>query len=260
MEKLSKDLQRSGIYMIVNQQNGKRYIGSSKDIYTRLQCHRAELRHNNHYNPHLQAAWNKYKEHSFNYTVLEYCKESKLIEREQYYVNTLKPEYNISVEIVQLPSYSEESRAKHSKTRKERIASGLIPKTHCTKIYVYDLEGNFIAEFPSLAETSRTLGIYKSSIDKVLAGSQNRAHNYRFFREPQNNLSPYKRKKKVCETLWKSIIVENETEHYEFKNAKECAEYFKVHLVYIRQAIAKNLNFKRKYKIYYKSAVLQSNL
>lgn len=260
MKNLSKDLQRSGVYMIINQQNGKRYIGSSKNIYLRLQCHRAKLRHNNHHNPHLQAAWNKYKEHSFNYTVLEYCEESKMIEREQYYVDTLNPEYNISKEIVQLPSYSIESRAKHSKTRKERMASGLIPKTHCTKIYVYDLDGKFIAEFPSLAEASRTLGICKSSINKVLAGSQDRAHSYRFFKEPQNNLPPYKRRKKVCKTLWKSIIVENEIEHYEFKNAKECAEYFKVCLVYIRNAIAKQRKFKRKYKIYYKSAVLQSNL
>lgn len=33
--------------------------------------------------------------HSFDLAILEYCKKEYLITREQYYINTFKPEYNI---------------------------------------------------------------------------------------------------------------------------------------------------------------------
>ena len=149
MKQISKELKRCGIYMIVNLVNGNRYIGSSKNIQQRLQTHRSELRHQYHGNIHLQNAWNKYGEKNFDYSILEFCEENIRISREQYYVDTLKPEYNISVDIVELPSYSKESRAKLSKVRKQRIAEGLIEKTHCSKLFVYNLQGEFVKEFNS---------------------------------------------------------------------------------------------------------------
>lgn len=62
MKAITQDLNFSGIYCIINIKNSKRYIGSSKNIRQRLWTHRACLRHNNHENAHLQAAWNKYGE------------------------------------------------------------------------------------------------------------------------------------------------------------------------------------------------------
>ena len=53
MRKITNDLTVSGIYCIINLKNGKRYIGSSKNVRQRLWSHRAELRHNKHENPHL---------------------------------------------------------------------------------------------------------------------------------------------------------------------------------------------------------------
>lgn len=50
MKSISKDLNYSGIYCIINIYNSKRYIGSSKNIRKRLWGHRAELRHNKHDN------------------------------------------------------------------------------------------------------------------------------------------------------------------------------------------------------------------
>jgi len=37
----------------------------------------------------------KYGHSSFSLSILEYCDVAKVIEREQYYIDTLKPEYNI---------------------------------------------------------------------------------------------------------------------------------------------------------------------
>jgi len=47
---------KSGIYLIINLENGKRYIGSSKDIYDRLHTHCYNLKNNKGHNAHLQSA------------------------------------------------------------------------------------------------------------------------------------------------------------------------------------------------------------
>ena len=63
----------SGIYKIVNKVNGKYYIGSSANIYGiphgRWYQHKMHLRGNWHYNNHLQSAWKKYGESSFDFVI-----------------------------------------------------------------------------------------------------------------------------------------------------------------------------------------------
>lgn len=254
MKQISKELKKCGIYMIVNLINGNRYIGSSKNIQQRLQTHRGELRQKHHCNYHLQNAWNKYGEKNFDYSVLEFCEENIRISREQYYVDTLKPEYNISIGIVELPSYSKESRAKLSRVRKQRIADGLIEKTHCSKLFVYNLQGEFIKEFNSEMDACRELGLTRGGIQKTLSGENKQHHGYLLFREKQDFVTPYKKTKKV-DKQYKAIIVQNDTEYYEFKNAKECSEFFNIHIVSVRGAILNNRKFLHKYMIKYKRAV-----
>ena len=254
MKSIPRKLKRCGIYMITNLVNSKKYIGSSINIQQRLMTHRSNLRHNSHVNKHLQNAWNKYGEDNFDYSILEFCPIEDRFIREQYYVDLLSPEYNISIEVVELPGTSEESRKKLSQTRKERIASGLIPKTHCTKVYVYDLFGRFIKEFESEADAIRELNITRNGMSKVLSKEQTHTHGFRIFKTPQNNLLPYKRKRD--HKSFKAVIVYNNYESFEFESAEKCAKHFNVHLVYIRDAIKNNRNFKRKYMIKYKDASL----
>ena len=254
MKQIGKELKRCGIYMIINLINGNRYIGSSKNIQQRLQTHRSNLRNNHHCNIHLQNAWNKYGEAKFDYSILEFCEENIRINREQYYVNTLKPEYNISIEIVELPSNSIESRLKLSRTRKQRMAEGLIKKTNCTKIFVYNLQGTFIKEFDSEMDACKELGLTRSGISKTLKGEQKQHHGFLLFKEKQDFVIPYKKTKNV-DKQYKAIIVKNDTEYYEFKSAKECAEFFNIHIVSVRGAILNNRKFLHKYKIKYKRAV-----
>lgn len=51
---------KSGIYMIINNINEKKYIGSAKNIDKRWYEHRYTLNKNCHDNSLLQNAWNKY--------------------------------------------------------------------------------------------------------------------------------------------------------------------------------------------------------
>ena len=75
----------SGIYCIENKVNGKKYIGSSKDIYGRWLQHEYQLNKGEHHSRYLQFAWNKYGKDNFKFYILEKCEEDKLFEREQYY-------------------------------------------------------------------------------------------------------------------------------------------------------------------------------
>jgi len=86
-----------GIYQIQNVLNGKCYIGSAVNLKKRWRYHLGDLRREQHCNTHLQSAFDKYGETVFTFALLEQIEDtSQLIVREQYYLDTLNPEYNIS--------------------------------------------------------------------------------------------------------------------------------------------------------------------
>jgi group I intron endonuclease len=76
-----------GIYALVNRENGKRYIGQSRDIEDRWKQHFRELRQGKHYNVHLQRSFDLYSESAFETLVLEECNLVDLPLREQAWVD-----------------------------------------------------------------------------------------------------------------------------------------------------------------------------
>lgn len=86
----------SGIYVIKNLVNNNIYIGSAINLSKRIANHRSRLIHQQHNNPHLQAAWNKYGEENFEAEVLFTCPKSYLIKLEQFFINNYNPQYNIA--------------------------------------------------------------------------------------------------------------------------------------------------------------------
>lgn len=61
------------IYEIVNKQNGNVYVGQTimARPARRWEYHRWTLNHQRHINPHLQNAWNKYGEASFEFNIVD---------------------------------------------------------------------------------------------------------------------------------------------------------------------------------------------
>jgi group I intron endonuclease len=74
------------------------YVGSAKDLSKRLRDYfspkylKKELLKSN---SKIYRALLKYNYNKFDIEILEYCEPTLLIEREQYYINLLKPRYNI---------------------------------------------------------------------------------------------------------------------------------------------------------------------
>jgi hypothetical protein len=80
----------SGIYIIKNTQNNKVYVGSSVNIKNREYKHFWMLDRGVHDNSYLQHSYNKYGKDSFIFEITEICNESKLIDRENYYISYYK--------------------------------------------------------------------------------------------------------------------------------------------------------------------------
>ena len=70
---------KSGIYIIENLINHKKYIGSSNNIIKRFQYHKCVLRQNKHHTHYLQNAWNKYGEENFEFYILLECDQDMLL-------------------------------------------------------------------------------------------------------------------------------------------------------------------------------------
>ena len=166
MNKIEQQLRfKCGIYIIINLVNGKRYIGSSKDVYNRLHEHVHNLKRNAAHNKHFQSSWNKHGEDNFIYGILEFCDEEVRFEREQFYISNMHPEYNLTENVIANfgHSPSEETRQKISNTLKKKYSTGEITtyrQEHAwIKTYVYNIENfTLCGEFDCMAEAGRALG------------------------------------------------------------------------------------------------------
>lgn len=110
----------SGIYRIRNSVTGDQYVGSSSEIEFRFGRHRYDLERNQHINPKLQNAWNKYGAENFVFEVIELCDRSSLLVCEQTYLDD-RPTYNIAVHADRPPSRLG-IRRQHSDETKQKIS------------------------------------------------------------------------------------------------------------------------------------------
>lgn len=116
----------SGIYQIINKENGKIYIGSTLNFKIRFRMHKNDLRKGGHDNRHLQNAWSKYGEQSFEFCIVENmegCPVKIIREKEQAILNSYidKHEWGILYNIAKIVIC--ESCVNSPETIQKRVAS-----------------------------------------------------------------------------------------------------------------------------------------
>src|SRR5215217_6586816 len=89
---------KCGVYMWINKITGARYVGSALDLSRRFMCYysfKSLTSRVSKSNSVIYRALLKYGHSNFSLEILEYCDKAEVIKREQYYLDSLKPEYNI---------------------------------------------------------------------------------------------------------------------------------------------------------------------
>lgn len=107
----------------MNNTNGNTYVGSGSDLRKRLRSYFNEKELMRNPRP-IQDALLKYGYSNFSLEILEYCSEAEVIEREQYYLDLLVPEYNILKHAYSLLGF------KHSPETIEKLKTKVISPEH----------------------------------------------------------------------------------------------------------------------------------
>ena len=110
-----------GIYAIGLLGSTLRLVGSSRQIEVRWEQHRRNLRSTTHDNQYLQRLWDKYGEDAFEFWILEFCDETVLIDREQYWIDRTSVEDRINL----APAGQPPSRVgrRHSVETRQKMSS-----------------------------------------------------------------------------------------------------------------------------------------
>lgn len=187
---INENRNKVGVYRWVNLKNGKTYIGSSVDLGKRLQKY-----YNYNYlidpkrNMIILKTLIKYGYSNFKVEILEFCNKDEVLAREQYYLDLLKPEYNILTAAGSSLGYkhSEETKVK-LKTRNTRNWTGEpkakwledLKRLHASeahkehmkklgemrsiKVEIFDTLNNETSVYPSAQEAAKAIGVGPSSI------------------------------------------------------------------------------------------------
>lgn len=138
------------------------YVGSSKDLYSRLAQHISHLRNNKHHSRYMQRCFNKHSENDFFIEILEVIEydEKKLRNLELFYIKSNNSKFNSTTPIEY--RHSKEMKEKISKTLKEKYKTGQIipPKLNKgNKISIYNFEGNLLHKNIFIKEAIKILNL-----------------------------------------------------------------------------------------------------
>lgn len=88
------DRLNTGVYIIENVVNGRRYVGSALRISNRWNDHRRRLLLGTHHSQFLQRCCNKHGIGAFQFRTALFCDKQNLLMYEQALIDSFKPEYN----------------------------------------------------------------------------------------------------------------------------------------------------------------------
>jgi group I intron endonuclease len=159
----------------------------------------------------------KYGRSKFKLEILEYCEPSEAVSREQYFLDRLKPEYNILKNAASFIGFkhSEETKIKMSEVHKEidhlgrftkgciftpehlaNLSAAKLGNTNATggkgrkraegagspsvQIEVIDMETGMKTTYPSMSETAQALGVPSGSIRTYFSRNTQKPYKGRY--------------------------------------------------------------------------------
>lgn len=121
---INSNKNKIGIYLWFNNLTKDFYVGSSINLSRRISSYfnKSYLIHPKNKNMIICKSLNKYSHDNFSLVIIEYCDKDKLIEREQFWIDNLKPTYNVLNTAYNSIGYkhSEESKNLMSELAKSR--------------------------------------------------------------------------------------------------------------------------------------------
>lgn len=144
----------------------------------------------------MERALLKYGFSNFSLEILEYCNSENLLKREQHYLDTLKPKYNI-VEVAGSTlgyKHTEESLKKMRDfilsaevLAKKKLATKNATAARSIPIIVKNIKTNEISEYVSLSAASNAIGITKGAVSQALLNNTIIKKTYILKRKEYNN-------------------------------------------------------------------------
>jgi hypothetical protein len=178
-EQICKDnIQKTGIYRWTHIVSGKSYVGSSTNLSIRFKNYfniSYLERESEKNNSKIYRALLKYGYSSFKVDIIEYCDPIIVIEREQYYLDNLKLEYNTLKIARYLDGFKLSAvtikrmrLAKLGRKRDEATKLKLSANTQAYSITVSDNKTGETKLFTSVRQTAKFIGIHHSYLAKCL--------------------------------------------------------------------------------------------
>lgn len=179
---ISENKNKSGVYRWINNKSGKAYVGSSVNLSARLYRYYS-LKHievQSKSSIIRKALLSGYS--NFSFEILEYCNKEDCIIREQYYIDLLKPEYNVLSTAGSLLGYkhSEEAKAKMKGPRNLSLEHLTKIKNHINQmnskhalvVEVFDTVNKTLTEYKSIRKTARELNSNDSTIRRYIKNNK----------------------------------------------------------------------------------------
>lgn len=189
LKAVNENKNRSGVYRWVNKVNGKSYVGSSVNLGRRFKSY-YDFSYISKSKMVISKALIKNGYSNFILEILEYCDPSEAIPREQYYLDLLKPEYNVlliagsrlgykhspeTIEKFKNRRFTLEHKTKllahlksHNSSLEQKSKSGKrlseYNKSRGQKIEVFDTLNNKTLVYYSIREAARAIGCVHSTI------------------------------------------------------------------------------------------------
>lgn len=245
----SKELsKKSGIYKL--SAGGHVYVGSSKNLYSRLTEHRHDLETNQHKNSFLTNVVNKHGINNVRIDIIEYCAPEDRIVREKFWIDELKADMNLQDPISH--ELSEQSKQKLSQSVRAGLAAGKYKtKYDFCKVECYDYWGNYITTFDNKEDAAKKLNVDVQAIMHAAGGYKKgvclRANGGCRLRYSDSTV-PVQTFEGNPQYIGKYYdfyyIDENGNEQFAFSSVKDCWKFFGTHAKLSEIKIIPKLKFQ----------------